>query len=268
MGKILNYDIRSSENALRTLIEITGVAEKIWNRNVINENKYRYTEDFVEDIVLTYGEMPERYDMFEFIYFHITTSANQCESIRKYGLLDLKKSYKCKDSELRKFLDESDVLIDLENAILIYKNKRYDISYGKCPYFDDEAKACWSIGRKFYYDYTSCGFLSIWEKSPYGGMVHRRPEILYDIDKLLGLKLSYRWAETHIPYVVVAKVSGDKIVYDGDDNQNDKEKVIDYLTRAYKTAYYEPDEQILLLQNNIEIPPKDIVEIREFRYWK
>lgn len=163
MNKILNYDIRSSKNALQTLIRITGVEEKVWNENVINESKYNYMEDFVEDIISTYGEMPERYDMFKFVYFHVTTSANQCDSIRKNGILDLRKSYMCKDSELRKFLDDCDVLIDLENAILKYKDKKYDISYGMCPSFDDNAKACWSIGRKFYYDYTSCGFLSIWK---------------------------------------------------------------------------------------------------------
>lgn len=98
-------------------------------------------------------------------------------------------------------------------------------------------------------------------------MVHWRPEILYNIDELLGLRLSYKWAETHISYAVVARVGGDKIVYDGEENKSDKDKVIDYLTRAYKTAYYEPDEQILLLQNNIEIPPSDIIKISEFKCW-
>lgn len=44
-----------------------------------------------------------------------------------------------------------------------------------------------------FYDYTACGFLSVWERSPYGGQVHCRPEILWDIDNLLRLDLSGEW---------------------------------------------------------------------------
>ena len=127
---------------------------------------------------------------------------------------------------------------------------------------------CWAIGRKFYFDYTTCGFLSVWERSPYGGQVHRRPEIIMNIGNLLGLILSREWMSIHSPYEIVAKVSGEKVIYDSDDDQSDEDKVLNYLTKAYLTAFGESRENTLLLKNHIQIPPIDILEIKPMEYWK
>lgn len=182
--------------------------------------------------------------------------------------MDLRNAYLCKDSELRSFLDTHRIYINIDAETLTYKNSIFNISYFPyAPRFDTEERDCWSIGRKFYFDFTTCGFLSVWERSPYGGQVHRRPEILMDIDNLLNLNLSNEWATTHVPYEVVAKVSGDKIVYDGYDEQSEREKVIYYLTKAYQTAFGDTSEDVLLLKNNIQIPADDIIEIKPLTHW-
>ena len=233
-----------------------------------NRAKYNYDDDLVEDVINKYGHFPANFETWTFIYFHITTSANACASFRKYGILDLKNSYLCAESELREFLDNKGISIDIERCTLRYKNRIYDISYGRCPSeFDKDAYACWCIGRKFYYDYTTCGFLSVWDRSPYGGYVHWRPEILCDIDRLLGLTLSQEWHLEHKPYEIVAAIQGTDIVYDGDDWCSDKEKMLNYLTRAYNTAFGCPSEEIVLLKNNIQVPPNRIIEISPLRYW-
>lgn len=269
MDKINNiYDIRTTENARQTLTNLTGVPISTWEQYLGREYEYQYIDYLVEDVINLYGYFPHSYRDFEFIYFHVTTSANGCSSFRKYGILDLKQSYSCYDSELRKFLKQNEVFIDLDKQILKYQEDLFDITYGACPRQDTLAYKCWSVGRKFYFDYTTCGFLSVWERSPYGGQVHQRPEILLDIDNLLGLNLSHEWMSTHDPYEIVAKVSGEKIVYDGDDNQNEKDKVLYYLTKAYLTALGEPSEEIILIKNHVQIPPKDILEINPMVYWK
>ena len=199
-----------------------------------------------------------------------TTSANECEAIKKYGILDLKQAYLCVESELRVFLDRHGIIINIEGALLTYKGKAFDISYnaGNCPRTDTQEYLCWSIGRKFYYDFTTCGFLSVWERSPYGGQVHCRPEILWDIDNLLGLKLSEEWEQSHFLYEIVAQVNGFDIVFDGDDDQSDKDKVLMYLTMAYDTAFGEPFENILLMKNGIQISPDRIIEIKPLTCWR
>lgn len=261
------YDIRTTENAKQTLVNLTSVPLSVWESYAGREHEYKYTDDLVLDVIKKHGHLPKDFRAFQFVFFHITTSANKCASFFKHGILDLNKSYLCADSELRCFLENHGINIDLDARMLMYMGKKYDITFGRCPREDTKAYYCWSVGRKFYYDYTACGFLSIWERSPYGGLVHRRPEILSDIDNLLELNLSDRWETTHTPYEVVAKVSGDRIVYDGDDELSDTDKVIGYLTNAYCTAFGAPSEKVLLLKNGIQIPPTDILEVKPLEYW-
>ena len=75
----------------------------------------------VEDVIKTYGQLPKNYLDFDFIYFHVTTSANNCASIKKYGILDLKQAYLCKESEIRIFLDQHGVLLEPVQNLLKMK---------------------------------------------------------------------------------------------------------------------------------------------------
>ena len=45
------YDIRTSEKALKTLVNLTGVAEEIWMEYVYRTREYPYTEKMIEDVV-------------------------------------------------------------------------------------------------------------------------------------------------------------------------------------------------------------------------
>ena len=264
------YDIRTSECAKRTLVNLTNVPLCVWQKYLGKENQYDYVNYMVKDVIDSFGCIPNNYKDFKFIYFHVTTSNNECLSFRNHGILDLKQSYMCQDSELRLFLDKHNIRINLEERTLVYNDKTFDITYRTSfsPLRDTKEYKCWSIGRKFYYDYTTCGFLSVSDESPYLGNVHYRPEILMDIDNLLGLRLSQEWAKTHIPYEVVAKVNGENILYFSCDEDSDIEKVLGYLTKAYLTAFGEPDEETLLLKNNVQIPPTDIIEIKPLACWK
>ncbi len=263
------YDIRSSENACKTLVGLSGVDISTWEKYVGREKEYRYTDDLVEDVIKTYGRFPKNYLDFDFIYFHVTTSANDCAAIKRYGILDLKQAYLCEESEIRIFLDQHGVFLNLDNGLLTCNGRTYDITFysGKCPRTGTQEYLCWLIGRKFYYDYTTCGFLSVEKRSPYGGQVHRRPEILWDIDNLLRLDLSGKWVQSHFPYEITAHVKGSDIVFDGDEDQSDKDKVLMYLTMAYDTAFVKPCEHILLMKNGIQISPDSIIEIKPLSCW-
>lgn len=262
----MKYDIRNSENARQTLISLTGVSLPIWKQYVERESEFEYIEDLVEYVASNYGKIPKDYRDIYFIYFHITTSANNCASFQKHGILDLPHSYMCPDSELRSFLDKHNVYIDLNNELLRYGGKKFDIHYDPCPIENSIKYDCWLIGRKFYYDFTICGFLSASDIRSYGGNVHDRPEILMDIDRLLQTKFSEEWASTHIAYKVVAQVKGSDIL--GEDDIDEKDKVMHYLTDAYYTAFGGPDEKILLMQNGVCVPPTNILEIKPLACWK
>ena len=112
------YDIRTSENAMKTLVALTGVSPDVWKRYFSRESEYAYPEDLIEDVIQKHGKFPVNYTDWTFIYFHVTTSADQCASFYKHGILDLVHSYQCTDSELRKFLDAHDIEIDIDNQTL------------------------------------------------------------------------------------------------------------------------------------------------------
>ena len=264
------YDIRSSVKACKTLEELSKVDISTWKKYVGHEKEYEYIDDLVEDVIRKHGRLPKSYLDFDFIYFHVTTSANKCAAIKKYGILDLKKAYLCKESEIRIFLDQHGVLLDLDKSLLTFNGKSYDISFNseRCPTTGTQEYLCWSIGRKFYFDYTTCGFLSISERSPYGGQVHRRPEILWDINNLLRLNLTEKWERSHFPYEITAHVKGSDIVFDGNEEQSDKDKVLMYLTMAYDTAFGNSFEHVLLMKNGVQIPPTSIIGIKPFSCWK
>lgn len=269
MNQCYIYDIRTSESAMRTLVNFTGVEPPIWEKYFQLRGNYQYDDDLIEDVISKCGRMPPNYEDWIFVYFHVTTSANKCRDFEVHGIMDLKKAYLCPDTELRQFLDSKGIKIDLSNCLLKYGNHEYSIAFGNMPrIYESEEHACWSIGRKFYYDFTTCGFLSVWADSPYGGYVHHRPEILSDIDCLLHLSLSQEWSATHEPFEIVAMVHGSDIVYDGEDNQSNNDKIINYLTKAYNTAFGSPSEKILLLKNNVQVPPQRIVEISPLKCWR
>ena len=58
-----------------------------------------------------------------------------------------------------------------------------------------------------------------------------------------------------------------EFVYDGDDEQSDRDKILNYLTKAYNTAFGSPSEEIILLKNHIQIPPHNIIDISPLSCW-
>lgn len=49
--------------------------------------------------------------------------------------------------------------------------------------------------------------------------------------------------------------------------QDSNEKILNYLTKAYTTAFGAPSEVIVLLKNHIQIPPSKILAIKPLSCW-
>ena len=113
---------------------------------------------------------------------------------------------------------------------------------------------------------ASVDFFS-YSKQPYGGYIHKRPEILKDMDELLNTDLAAEWVTTHTPYEIVVRVSADKIVYDGRNSDSEQEKVMNYLMKAYWCSFSDM-ENVILLKNDVEIQICDILNIRPFDMWR
>ena len=271
-GDNLLFDIRNKDKAAKTLERLTGVNETYWSfERMKNSGRYDYTnaDEDIERIISKYGgHFPNIVDI-ELVVTHLTTSNNHCKEILDKGIIDLRKAYANKRSELRYFLEQHGIEIFVDDCCLKYDGLNYDISYGKCPRDSESIEyAAWSVGRRIYYDFTVCGFLSMNSKRPYGGMVHRRPEILSDIDGLLCTNLQAEWFQTHKSYEVIFKIPVLETVYDGWDTDDEDEMVMKYLLDAYMCISTEPDTKEIICKNGIEILPAQIIECNRFRMWK
>ena len=80
------YDIRTPENAFNTLKNITGITPDIWAEYVCKDYKYKNIADMILDILEHHLHREIRYNDLDFIFSHITTSGNECNSFKKYAI--------------------------------------------------------------------------------------------------------------------------------------------------------------------------------------
>ena len=265
------YDIRDEEKAVETLERLTGVPAVHWiyeKYKNIHRSCWSDASKDIERIIKIYGGKYPSLDEIEVVVVHLTTSNNGCSTILKNGIIDLCKVYNDTDSELRGFLEKYgvEILIDLHQ--LKYNEQSFDISFGECPSDDESTEYfAWSIGRKFYYDFTVCGFLAISRRYSYNGNVHKRPEILWDMDNLLKTNFQEIWEETHQAYEVIFKAPVAQIVYSGESEVDEKQRVMCFLVDAYRCASRGPSMEEVLCHNGVEIFPQQILECNEFHLW-
>jgi hypothetical protein len=83
-----------------------------------------YVQDFiehfsVEDTAIMRGNL-------DLVSLHVTTNHDNCETIKKYGLMNLQDTINC-DTDLAIYLREHGIRIDLAEKIIEYKGKLFSI---------------------------------------------------------------------------------------------------------------------------------------------
>lgn len=248
------YDIRTKEDARATLEALTGIPFAVWERE---EETASSSDQHIEDVLRRYGRRLNH--ITEFVFTHLTSSANGCAAIRKYGLTDLCRSYENNESELRQFLDEKGIILNLRHQTLSWNGGLYSIAFrGSSLLMTDEEQALSRIGYRFFRDQCVCGFLSL-GTTAYLTHVEEKPEILIDISNFIGMDIAGEWKYTHESYAVSAKVRAEEIVREGDD--------LSYASLAYWNSF-DVNQNVLLCKDGVQIPPEDILSIEPFTGWQ
>jgi hypothetical protein len=270
-GDIYNmiYDITSKENALETLQNLTGFKKEYWEHYSYECQVMRKDIDKALNDVLTRFNLDTNFNLndIKFTCLHITTSNNGCNDIIKFGLMDLKNTYSKQDTELRRFLDMNNIYIDLVNETIEVAGKKESIHYESTLSFNmnDRERILWSIGRKFYYDFCVCGFLSIDSESPYGGYVHLRPEIIMNISKICNMDLERIWKDKHKCYIVKFRVSYIQLVNVFSEDDSIERIRESLLFKAFLNTIYE-SEEVILLKNNVSVSSEEIINVYEYNF--
>lgn len=268
MSKLV-VDIREKPFAFQTLSSFSGLDIVSIRKRIESFSGRNGTE--ISAFLESFSNIPSNVDDTDFMFTHITSSADQCKSIRNYGLLNLTAAYRNTSTELRLFLDAHDIDIRIEYQCIKYKNNYYSIEYDShdCPpEWETEEYNGWLVGRKFALDPGVCGFLVYDTSHPYLGGVHECPEILRDLDRLLGTALAEEWKKTSHPYAITCRVPGPFIEIN-QNGQDIHEAMLRYLENAIWVAIAGPtfEETVQCWQNTI-VRPEMIIKIEPFKEWR
>lgn len=256
------YDISLIENCYKTMQELTDFQYwedifKIYSYRYIDEpdrmrkeimnSKNIQIKDIVEDDII-------------FVLMQVTKSSEECIGIRKDGLHDLVWTYK-HDTELRKFLDKYNINIDIDNRKIVVNGDEYELQ--------NDIKQAGGVGYKFFDDPYVCGCFQLNKSVPYGGQVHIRPEIIYNINQIMkGKNLEFAWMETHKPYIVKFTVPYRKMMIALNTSIKDKKESIlqTMFNYAFNTVFYNDfsSDYIGILNRSEYVPTEDIISIVEY----
>ncbi|RDW18769.1 hypothetical protein [Oceanobacillus chungangensis] len=201
MSKQIFYDITTYNSSLNSLSKLTEQnVNDIENFIMINGEDY-FANHFLEEFDVNDFQLLEK-DLW-LVSLHVTTNNDNCNSIKKHGLLNLQQTISL-DTPFNQFLEEHKIKIDLEQKTVQHKEDVYDISKEYSGFSDDEKeRALDFIIYKLFEDYQINGFFSNDNVLDYGGYVNRRPEFLYNLGEFLNLPdLEYDWAKNNKCYVV------------------------------------------------------------------
>lgn len=265
----MNIDMRTETDAMETLLHIPGINVEYMMKMLRDELLMRTTTNDYEfySFLDSNGIILPRLKDINVVFSHITTSANECANYRTYGILSLVDTYRCEDSELRQFLTSENIEINIDFLCLKHNDKYYSIDYEDIEHSgSSEESNELRIGWRFSKDAGICGFLHINEKDTYLGNVHKRPEVLSDIDNLLNLNLSKKWEETHQPYEIIASVSGNQIDTFGDADEDWIKRRL-YQTFCVATSAELTVDDFQCKKGEI-IRPEQIININDFNLWR
>lgn len=275
---MLHFDLRTPDSAYAFILSMC----KITGQEFIEDFYVNCSADFETFWEKHYSQLKNiDSDRIKIYAFHITGSLDHCNSIKKYGILNLQ-SMLSSPSILNEMLNKYGVQINIERKLLFYKNKTYDIDYsnyrGKFNLYGLE-KHLSSIAYRVSYDYTVNGFLCTDDIFSYGTNIHLRPEFLLDLAnafpelKVLEEEWVSKTCSYRIDYYTYTKqlqrfnFSLDEYrdpPCENWDYLNDNEKIIKWmLSHAISRAFEELGETYLYLKDELGVPPNQIISYTE-----
>lgn len=267
------YNISNQQSANETLIRLTSLDAKEIDALI---SSFENRDALLIDILKSAGVTVPPIEDIQVHMMHITSSTDSCHSIRTSGLLNLQDVIQNRDAELTCFLANHGITIDVKNHKLSYQNRSIDIQYTgeyRGLMYTVDMNPGYSIGRKIYYDYGICGFCSIDAARPYGSPIQQFPEILSNIDRALGLRLSFEWKANSSPYKISFCVPLDKVEYIdqitiyGKADDYCFEALVDLALDKARSDYQSRHELVAQCVRDTFIAPEKLT-IEQFADWK
>lgn len=267
------YDISSKESAIKTIVEFIKCPEDYLihfifkARNIYQQNlsNMDIRDKLLDELSINIDDIS--IDDLNIAFNHITTSNNSCQDIKEKGLRGLN-DVLLEENELTDFLKKYNVYIDVRQKVISTNRGIKSIELNNN--IDNELKKYFKIGNKIYFDFAICGFFYYSITHPYEGDVHKRPEILNEVSRVVdGVDLSKEWEITHKSYEVKAVIPLSKVntqIFCSDKYSSDygKDLKLELLNKALYMAYSdcEMENEICILKDNQTVLPSEIINIK------
>ncbi|MEN1990224.1 hypothetical protein [Paenibacillus hubeiensis] len=270
------FDMTNRDALMQSLCNYFGLSEEqIKDLVLINDDVslelFCETNDIME-------EQLKRTDLYIASY-HSTTNMDQCASIQKLGLLNLREAL-TQDTPLAKYIQEHGVIFDLENITVSRHGTVFDLRKNYVGVRDSPDRAKDHVAFKLYEDHQINGFLCSDDVLRYGGYVDRRPEFLMNVGQLFkDQRLETDWERDQERRSYVLKFIAPLSDYNADTFSIQREllaekspeeieemKLHGLLTTALRTlhkcmAQGMVSENITYLNGDAFVPPQNIIQI-------
>ena len=276
------FNITTYENAMKFLCGFLDVSEYEIFRYLEDcydeENGSREsTEELLEELNVNLNEL--NVEQVSFIINHITTRKSLeslRDSLRSDGILNLQEVL-TKDTELKRYLNELEVYIDVPNKSIKVQNEEITLSDSIDDIKNESLKR---VCKKIYRDYQVDGFFSMASDRHYGGEVHERPEFLFDLEEYLSkikvyIDLQGEWKKSTKSYIIKYKASLDEIYwfkayeteceYEEDvDKVKIKKELIRKALNVITSVKFENGkipEEIAIMKDDVNVLSRNILDI-------
>lgn len=270
------YDISSCEAAILTLSSMLNIDTlEIKNCCAVNddiidnwENIFEISDVFFKEISFV-GSCA--------IGQHITTSNENCHSIKKYGLINTQETLK-NNTVIKQFLEnEIGLIFDIDKKSFKYKGINYDIDYYKLrnSINEDGKPPVYSLSRKIYAEthYPVNFFFYNNDLKSYS-CIYKMPEVFSDIlkfillidsNKLEKTNIFEKWIEEAIPYLITFRVDFREInIEDLIDSHYDEITVKkELISNAFNVVLDNRDRISASLKNFAKIEIDNIINIKQ-----
>lgn len=201
------YDLTSYEKARESLSKLVGISE-IDIEIFVHKNAYDYdclSEKFIEQFNIDM----ESFDIsnMHLKIMQVTTNGDNCESIKRYGVLNTQEAIK-EDTYLARYLKSKGIRINFEEESINFNGNTY---YRSSEINREVKLCCTKLFSKGHYPINAF----IYSDSPqnYGGGVKERPELIGNLAEVFGTNIEEDWIKNTKCFIVVFKVLLDDFHY-------------------------------------------------------
>lgn len=246
--------------------------------------------EYIEDFIVRCGNDFEmfwdsHYDEIEAIdisdlrimAFHVLGSLDECQEIRKNGLMNLQEVLQRK-TILSTLLQQAGVTFNIPAKTVSGNGKVYSIDYDRYRSrhnLDDRERSIESVAHRVFYDFCVNGFMANDNVFNYGTRIHERPEFLITLTKLFpeAKPVEEYWERNSISYRVDFYVTAKQLhrfnfdldeqndpPYEGWSVLTDDMKIKKWmLSHAIDRSTDDLGDVYLYVKDNVIIPPHQII---------